>query len=338
MTAETYDVPQPITKTIHGPYFFEIFTLANLIAIATWMHVTTHAPWTQMTNGFGSTFGGLLAHALLGIAARLLVCTLRRDARAYLDIIRSPVWLIDTARIVIFTVLVTLTYAWIKLMVPILHPRLFDQQLWNLDRTLFFGYSPNIFFLSLFSAPSVLRVVDFTYAWVFAGSMALGLGFFMSAPGRRLRVAFMDATAAMWIIGAWLYMAVPSLGPAYRFPEVWLPLGALLGHTQMLQAILMRNYLMVMRPNALVNIFFGVAAFPSLHVAWQTLAFVWMRRVWRSGEVIFGIFLLLIFLGSVITGWHYLIDSLAGVALALGCSWISMKAHHIVFRDALVRQ
>jgi membrane-associated phospholipid phosphatase len=44
--------------------------------------------------------------------------------------------------------------------------------------------------------------------------------------------------------------------------------------------------------------------------------FLWMRRLWRYGGIVFGIFTLFIFIGSVVTGWHYLIDSIAGLVLA----------------------
>ena len=67
------------------------------------------------------------------------------------------------------------------------------------------------------------------------------------------------------------------------------------------------------------SIVLGIGAFPSLHVAAQMYVFLWMRRLWTSGEVLFGIFVVVIFLGSMITGWHYFIDGVAGVALALGC-------------------
>ncbi|HEX6159083.1 MAG TPA: phosphatase PAP2 family protein [Thermoanaerobaculia bacterium] len=54
-------------------------------------------------------------------------------------------------------------------------------------------------------------------------------------------------------------------------------------------------------------------------MGYQTFVFLWMRRLWTSGEVLFGIFAATIFLGSMITGWHYLIDAIAGVAQALVC-------------------
>jgi hypothetical protein len=215
-------------------------------------------------------------------------------------------------------------YGWIKLAVPLLHPRLFDQELWDLDAKLFLGHSPNEFFLALFSAPAVLRAIDWSYANIFYASLLIASAFFASSTSRRLRVAFMNSNVLLWLAGAWLYVAVPSLGPAYRFPEVWLPLAGLLDRTQTLQRVLMSNYQSVLAflhgaANRPVQILFGIAAFPSLHVGFQTLAFLWMRRMWRGGEVIFGVFVVAILIGSLVTGWHYLIDGIAGIALAWLC-------------------
>ena len=39
----------------------------------------------------------------------------------------------------------------------------------------------------------------------------------------------------------------------------------------------------------------------------------------KSSTKTLAIFTVIIFLGSVVTGWHYLIDSLAGLALAAAC-------------------
>src|SRR5260370_40179023 len=95
---------------------------------------------------------------------------------------------------------------WIKLTVPLFPPRLFDQALWDLDRHLFFGLSPNIFFLDLFSNRPVLRAIDWSYASIFLYSTVIAFTFFLSAPGRRLRIAFITGNCVMWIAGAGLYM------------------------------------------------------------------------------------------------------------------------------------
>ena len=312
------------------PYFFELFAVANLVIIQVLLW-PVRAPLASLPRVVWVMGSGFLLQVSAGLVIRAVVAWRRQQLRAYLAVIRSPRWITDTLRIALFSGVFIHTYGWIKLAVPLLRSRLFDQELWDLDAMLFAGYSPSEFFLTLFSAPSVLRAIDWTYANVFFASLVIASVFFGSSPSARLRIAFMDSNVLLWLSGAWLYVALPSLGPAYRFPAVWLPLAALLDRTQTLQRLLMTNYQNVLqfargvgRP---VNVLFGVAAFPSLHVAFQTLVFLWMRRVWRWGGIVFGVFVVTILIGSIVTGWHYLIDGVAGILLAWLCYFASSRAH-----------
>ena len=325
----------PLHLWTSGPlhlYFFEIFAVANfaVIQVLLW---PIRAPLGTLPAVLLASTLGFLAQVAVGMAVRAAIAWRRGHLGAYLGVVRSPLWIIDTLRFALSTALFIHTYGWIKLAVPLLHGRLFDQELWDLDAKLMAGHAPNEFFLALFSAPAVLRFIDWSYANIFFVSLVIAMSFFGSSPSRRLRHAFMDSNVLLWLTGAWLYVAVPSLGPAYRFPDIWLPLAGLLDRTQTLQRLLMTNYQNVLafargvsRP---VSVLFGVAAFPSLHVAFQTLVFLWMRRVWRGGEVIFGIFVVAILVGSLITGWHYLIDGLAGMLLAWLCYALSARAHRM---------
>jgi len=298
------------------PYFFEVFTVVNFVLIQVLLWRITRAPLATLMRMFSILLPVFVIQALIGVGIRLAIARGKRGE--YVRVVRSAEWLADTARIVVFSVLSVHTYGWIKLSIPLLHARLFDRELWNVDQAMFFGHSPNIFFLDIFSSPAALRFFDWTYANVFIASINIASIFFLSDLDRRIRIGFMNSNTVMWLVGAWLYVAIPSLGPAYRFPEVWLPLSAMLTHTQELQRILMTNYQHVLH-NQAVNIFFGIAAFPSLHVAFEFLVWLWLRRVWRLGAIAFAIFTAIIFLGSVVTGWHYLIDSIAGLLLAAIC-------------------
>ena len=42
-----------------------------------------------------------------------------------------------------------------------------------------------------------------------------------------------------------------------------------------------------------MSVVYGIAAFPSMHVAFQTFVFLWMRRLWIYGQLVFGVFLLM---------------------------------------------
>ena len=291
------------------PYFFEIFTIGNFVIIQILLWRITRAPLATITATFVTLAPVFLVQALVGVGVRYAVARARRPD--YRNVIRTRRWIVDSIRMIVFSALSVHVYGWIKLSVPLLHPQLFDSELWNVDRALFFGHSPNIFFVDLFS--NALPFFDWTYANVFVASINIASAYFLSDADDRLRIGFMNANTLMWIGGAWLYMLVPSLGPAYRFPSVWLPLSAALANTQQLQRILMTNYQHVLTHQA-VNVLLGIAAFPSLHVAFEVLVTLWMRGRWR---LLFGLITLIIFLGSIITGWHYLIDSIAGAILAV---------------------
>lgn len=309
-------------------HFYEWFAAANFLAILLVAGFRVPVTPVRTTLAFAV---GLVPYTLAGVAIRAAVAAFRRR-RGYVRIVRSRAWIVETLRLILFSALAFFTYGWIKLAVPAVHPRLFDQELWDLDRLLFFGLSPNILFLDLFSARPMLRAIDWSYANIFYVSICIALAYFLSEPSRRVRVAFANGHAAMWLIGAWLYMLVPSVGPAYRFPDLWFPHEAALRNTQALQALLMRNYQNVLRVAAgqpatdTIRIVYGVAAFPSLHVGFQTYVFLWMRRVWTSGQVMFALFTVAIFLGSVVTGWHYVIDGIAGIVLAWACYAAASRA------------
>ena len=316
------------------PYFFEIFLALNLLAIGLvgmrhGVRVFASIPFTFYS--FGLPMVGQMAAVL--IVRSIVSSRSSGGVRAFWRHLNTSGWWSDTARVLFFAVILIDTYGWVKLTIPIIHPVLYDRTLWDLDRTLFFGLSPNIFFLSLFSPHAVLRAFDWAYANVFLASMFLTFGFFLSSPSRRIRTGFLSGMAILWMVGAWLYMLIPSLGPAYYFPDVWFAYSESLQRTQEIQAVLMHNYQNVLRVRAgasiPINMLLGIAAFPSMHVAFQTFAFLWFRRLWQTGQIIFAIFVLVIFLGSVITGWHYLIDSYAGLLLAIGAYWPVARIYRV---------
>jgi hypothetical protein len=300
------------------PYFFEVFIVANFILIQALLWRMTRLPLVSLARMFALLLPAFVIQAVAGMAVRLAI-----RQPSYAQTIRSRAWLLDTLRLAIFSVLSAHVYGWIKLSVPLLNRNLFDPQLWQIDAAIFGGHSPNIFFLTLFGG--ALRFFDFTYANVFLASIWFAGIYFLSDPDRRVRIGFMNSNTLLWIVGAWLYVLVPSLGPAYRFPQIWIPLAAMLPETQALQRILMHNYQNIFRAGAPINVLYGVAAFPSLHVAFEFLVWLWLRKLWKPGAILFAIFSVIIFIGSIVTGWHYLIDAIAGLALALLC-FVSVRA------------
>ncbi len=332
--SETRDLVTSGRRFHPRPYAYELIAIANFIVIYLLVARANQYVLTTIPETFKSFIPTLTMYTLGGAGVRLLVAAYQGNWRTYLRAIRRPGWITDTIRLILGGSLMVHTYFWIKLMMPILNPHLYDPELWDIDRILFFGLSPNILFLNLFSQKSVLLAIDWSYARIFFASMTVAFAFFLSAPSRRLRAAFMTGNVFLWIAGAWIYVAVPALGPAFRFPEVWFAYSDSLRLSQHFQQALFQNLRRVIqlgRPglDRGPQLMFGIAAFPSLHVAFQMFAFLWMRRLWLYGQVVFGVFLLIIVIGSVVTGWHYLIDGVAGALLAVAAYLLSTRLYRI---------
>ncbi|HJW94454.1 MAG TPA: phosphatase PAP2 family protein [Thermoanaerobaculia bacterium] len=317
------------------PHAYEIIIVANLLLIHALLMRNTNSVLTSLPLTMITALPSMVIQALIAILVRLAIAYYRGNAAEYLREIRKPAWILEASRLIFGAALMLHVYGWIKLAIPLLHPRLFDQQLWELDRSIFFGISPNIFFLNLFSNPVALRAIDYSYAYIFVTGLCVSVGYFVSSPSKRLQVAFITGHSILWLAGAWLYVLIPALGPAYRFPDIWMQYSHELRITQSLQAQLWTNYANVLKipygGHAPLNILLGIAAFPSLHVAFQLFIFLWFRRLWTWGEVTFAIFVLFIFLGAMITGWHYLTDLIAGLLLAW-LTWVITSRRYKILR------
>ncbi|HVR28716.1 MAG TPA: phosphatase PAP2 family protein, partial [Thermoanaerobaculia bacterium] len=273
----------------------------------------------------------LVVILVAGVALRCAYEAWRGGERRFLSDIATPQWIAASGVLVLCGGLTVHAYCYLKLMVPLVHPRMFDGALWTLDRWLLFGLSPNVFLLTLFAEPALLRAIDWMYAFLYYPVLLAFLAFFLSLRSNRLRFAMASGFAGLWLVGSWLYVLVPSLGPAYHFSALWDASREFLPISHLTQVRLMDNYTKVLRipegmsPSA-INAAMGIAAFPSLHVASQLYVALWTRRlVPRLG------FLLLLtvgafYVGSVVTGWHYMIDSVAGLLMAWAAYVITTRA------------
>ncbi len=263
----------------------------------------------------------LLGLCLSGIAARTAYAFLRGHGGRYLKTLRDPIWWLFTVRLVLSTALVIHVYGWLKVMLQLVHPTVYDTQLWQVDRWLFFGHSPNVLLLYAFGQPKVLELIDAGYGRLFLWTLLGSLPFFFSFASDRLRLAWASGASTVWLGGAWLYALLPTLGPCYVFPEIWQPFAEHLPVAIGSQQVLLDNYRLVAKiPQGIfspeLNVMAGIAAMPSLHVAFQAFIALWARKLSRWLGIVLWISVLLMVIGSVVTGWHYLADAIAGLLLA----------------------
>jgi membrane-associated phospholipid phosphatase len=191
-----------------------------------------------------------------------------------------------------------------------------DDDLLAVDRALFLGHSPWVVLHTLLGesyAAEALAVVyrSFTYVIVLAlvGSLAL-------IPRVKKAYVFLSAATWAWILGTLCYYLLPSLGPYAAVPSEF----AGLRHTPITDTqaeYLFERAAFLADPSAAES-FVSLGAFASLHVGFTTLVFLMARYYGlRRLSRVLAVYLGGVVLATVYFGWHYVLDDIAGVLLAL---------------------
>ena len=274
---------------------------------------------------FRPTAQVLLAGPLLYAAYLLLR---RRSLKPYLSRLLSRDWLVLWLRLWLTCFVFTYAYFWLKVCVPLINYRLWDQELWALDRIVHFGVSPSILLTELIQGTGLAGPIETWYGW-WLPTMMFGLSFFCAAPDAGTRRRFMLSSVLIWTLGPWVYMAMPALGPVYVYGETWREIGSELPRNRAAQAMLWQNYQTVIagRDGTLkrFNPTRGIAAMPSLHVGGHWLLLLWIRRRARPWLLPAAIGMAATLVGSVVTGWHYALDGYVGIAIATLAYWAAWR-------------
>ncbi len=192
-----------------------------------------------------------------------------------------------------------------------------DQELTGFEEWLFGGHTPAALLHGLFGegvAALVLVVVYRSFTYLVPFSVVASLVFV-----ERIRDAYVFLTAAMWvwILGAGSYYLLPSLGPFAETPSDFagLPITAITAS----QTDYLTERAHILADPGAADAFASLGAFASLHVAFTCMVLLMLRH-YRApiGWQLFGLaYLLATMVATVYFGWHYVVDDVAGVAIAL---------------------
>jgi hypothetical protein len=241
--------------------------------------------------------------------------------RAYLADFVRPVSLLLWLRICLAFMFVSFAYAWLKVCVPLVNHRLWDEELFRLDRWLHLGFAPNRFAVELLSGTMLLPLIDRWYSlWI--STVFLAWAWAATLPELDRRRSFILGCALLSIAGSWLYLALPATGPCYAVPELFAGIHDQIPRASGVQQALATNYAKMIagRDGSLrqFNPYLGIAAMPSLHVGAHWFFALWARRHARRFFLPCLIATAITFLGSIATGWHYAVDGYVGMLLAWG--------------------
>ncbi|NQT90839.1 MAG: phosphatase PAP2 family protein [Candidatus Omnitrophica bacterium] len=232
---------------------------------------------------------------------------------------------LDLLRISIAIMVMLVFFCNLKQIIPLVNPVLFDNQMWRLDQAFHFGISPTILMVELFKNNFVLHAMDVIYASFFLKNIVVPLIFILQYKSKTLRNQFITAICLCWIIGGMSYYLFPAMGPCYLTPGFFSSMDIPIA--KQLQDILLECYTVV-RQNPYSprgRNFYGIAAMPSLHIAIVALFTFFARRLNRFLYIGLLIYLIFMFIGSILLGWHYAIDGYVGLLLAILIYFITTR-------------
>ena len=115
----------------------------------------------------------------------------------------------------------------------------------------------------------------------------------------------------------------PVMGPAFLKPELFSYLDGSITDIAMQRVA----EIMEIGPEASKDrsgmLLGGVSAMPSLHLGMVTLTSLWLAIEKRATLIITVPWVSLVWMSTVVLGWHYILDGAGGVLLGVICVWIT---------------
>jgi hypothetical protein len=241
-----------------------------------------------------------------------------RLAREQSDPTRLRV-MVPLVRLMIGFALIALAYSNLKAVLPRVNGLLADGELLQVDTWLGFGRPWNQR-LGAIDAPWFVGLMNWAYlSFFFYFPVAMGIALFKADVEMLEEV--IQGFGLVFFLGTVLYYLLPSAGTIYTHPE-W---HASAQHTEVwrVRDALARQQAAIIEGRPVrIRAFFGIGAFPSLHVAHALLALDIVRRrhpraVWIAA-IPFG----LMVLSTVYFGWHYVVDLVGAVVV----TWAALRA------------
>jgi hypothetical protein len=206
-------------------------------------------------------------------------------------------------------------YVTLKQNIPLFNGSIYDPGLIAIERIVHFGIFPYHALAPLYSIYYLSRATDWLYVLWYSLKVPV-LALFLMQPVSRF-VRFYSAYFLLWILGGTMAIILASFGPVFidfhPVQEQAAPIArALQVHLAFHYDALTRAPQTYYAPT-----YEGIAAFPSLHVGVVALWTLFLFTVRRLLGLLMAVYTLIVLFGSVYLGWHYAIDSYAGILLAV---------------------
>ena len=181
-----------------------------------------------------------------------------------------------------------------------------DQSLWDIEKEVYLflsNYRPNPFYWDIL----------YNSAWAIE---IFSVFLLILSSRNQLRVLkFCSSFVLLFYIGRLLGLLNPVKGPAFYRPDLF----SYLEGTFSLEAMLKIYPILYADPLSLKAgiLVGGVSAMPSLHIGMVFLTSYWLSSSFKYFKFITPFWVVSVWISTVILGWHYIIDGLAGIILGL---------------------
>jgi membrane-associated phospholipid phosphatase len=191
-----------------------------------------------------------------------------------------------------------------------------DDLLLHVDAALFLGHSPAVLLHDVFgqkAAAYVMAVIYESFGYLVTLTVVATMAF-----AQRIRegYVFLASSLWVWILGVGSYYLIPSLGPFVAAPRDFAQLPHTVISTTQTKYLAQRNYLLHHLHAS--DAFAQISAFASLHVAFTCVILLMMHYYrFRRATIAMALYLAATIVATVYLGWHYVVDDIAGLVLAV---------------------
>ncbi len=293
------------------------------------------------------TFVAYLLHLVLVQRPARPLRVLATDMRE--NILPPDQLLMRLTPLVVLIVLLN-SFTAIKSAIPALNPFAYDLLFAEWDRMIF-GTDPWKLTHAVFGSPHMTWLIQFTYnVWFIVMWMSV-IYAALKTDFRIWRAQYLVAFCLVWILGGSVAaILMSSAGPCYyghlvAGPNPFAPLMEQLAHLDVVireqnigwgvSALQMQDKLWELYQKGGSSTGAGISAMPSLHVATSILMTRAAFALNRRAGILLSLFSLVIWIGSVHLGWHYAVDGLVSLPLALAVwslsGWIVRRINVVDF-------
>jgi PAP2 superfamily len=245
-------------------------------------------------------------------APRTIPATVRNRLRTHWTKER---WTLVSMGIICFYV-VYVTYRNIKSFLPFVIATKYDRELHLLDHALLFGHDPATILHTVLGTGISAHVLSYVYLWFLPMVPLVVTAWVVWVRNLSYGYWFVTSQCLAWTLGTISYYALPTLGPGFRYVQLYTDLPDTPSRQLMDSLDFTRDQVVA---GTLSNAVQSVVGFASLHcgitmlvalMVQYTINIRWLRiAVWVN----FGVTAI----ATLYFGWHYIADDVAGVAIAL---------------------